>query len=74
MIVFIYKWLKNAVFRRSWRCSELTTSWVPKKRCLLCDARHFRLKTIILPRQAWDKHREGTQKEMRFPQAGRASS
>jgi hypothetical protein len=48
MIVFIYKWLKNAVFRRSWRCSgELATSWVPKKRCLLCDARHFRLKTII---------------------------
>ena len=30
--------------------------------------RSLYMKTIILPRQARDKHRERTQKEMRFPQ------
>ena len=29
--------------------------------------RHFILKMIVYPRQARDKHRESTQKEMRFP-------
>jgi hypothetical protein len=33
--------------------------------CLQCPG-HFMLKMIILPRQARDKHRKSTQKEMRF--------
>jgi hypothetical protein len=30
--------------------------------------RHFYIKTIILPRQARDKHRQSTQKELHFSQ------
>ena len=48
-------------------CCDITCSMVPgppgKKTHLL---RHFILKTIILSRQARDKHGESTQKEMRF--------
>eukprot|EP01046_Picozoa_sp_COSAG06_P025148 COSAG06_NODE_2096_length_7603_cov_8.520656_6_plen_198_part_00 len=59
MIVYIYKWLKKAVFCRLGYVARLSDR-EGKKPPLL---RHFILKTIVLPRQARGKHSESTQKE-----------
>jgi hypothetical protein len=60
MMHFIYKWLKNAVFRthtRIRRCPCACRNPTGKKTPLLqC---HFKLNRVTLPRQARDRHRKG---------------
>ena len=50
------------------RQHRLPALWCEKRMYLRY---HFMLKMIVLPRHARDKHRESTQKEMRFSQARR---
>ena len=58
MIVFMYKWLKNAVFRRGQTASRLLGP-----RAGSCGEKNvlsepFSFKHDLLPRQARDKHRK----------------
>jgi hypothetical protein len=71
MIVFRYKWRKNAVFRRSFSSSILcgltgrTLAWSRASKYENAILAPFlNSKCIILPRQARDKHRESTQKRV----------
>ena len=64
MIVFIYKWLKNAVFRRpqdvEWWCVLDKFSFLLVCSKLSLNRFHLRFKTIKLPRQAREKHAKET--------------
>jgi hypothetical protein len=69
MIVYIYKLLKNGVFRRLlWGVERHGRRRInaPGNENGSGFEPFIYLKTIILPRQARDKHRESTQKRLLF--------